>query len=159
MLSNIQNSLVYIKASVNKHFTDGLPTTKVVVQGNLPSAVADSTYVEIRILESSVTKTSSNSGYIDLGINAIVQVADDDDNIYNFDLLIGQVSALFRNITVYEYGPDGDGSYIGCLELVVDGNSVRDGDLHISNFGRINPELKVQQAAVEATFRLRIGEQ
>jgi hypothetical protein len=91
-------------------------------------------------------------------INILVRSFMDDEDFHKMRRLIGEVATwLGRDRCIYRYGDgsDDDESLLGTLTLK---NRKPYENIRVNQFGQIDPQYRIEQATVEASFELCVTE-
>lgn len=153
----------WIFASVTSHFqsslsSDGVDNKNIFVEGQPRAVDRDSEFYEIRVDGPFFTEVSHNCFRVDAETNVLVQTTMDDRNYHVHQTAIGLVVKAFTDITVYKYGtgPSDDQSVLGCLLL--DQNVKRRQNVKVHQLGQIDPNTKLEQASIEASYTMQLTE-
>jgi hypothetical protein len=139
----------WITASVIRHFgvlldEYGIPN---IVEGQRRLSESDN-FVELRIDGPYFTESTKGSWLVEVEVNILIQHGIDTENFYGMKDVQGAVSMCFVEIPLRKFGDDN--TVFGCLRRR---NETAGGHkLTISNFGKIEPELMIQQATIEGHY-------
>ncbi len=148
--SSLYNIVRWIWSSVSKHFDLIKNEIPFYVEGQDHKDEEDS--AELRINGPFVNNPSKGYWKIDADINILITATMDQD-FYRIYKIIDQFLEGFTSIIpVYKYGDSGE--QLGCLILQTD---IQDAII-ISNFGRIEPSLRVQQSTINGIYTIEIME-
>ena len=112
--------------------------------------------VELRINGPYTTNPSSGYYLAKVSINILItsNMGGDRKNVYVMEDLLGKFhEALNQPIPVFKLGTDAQdpGYHLGCLKLTYDKLGVR-----VLNFGQIDPNDRVRQGMVAATYEIEL---
>lgn len=145
----------WLRASVNKHFTEKLSTYSPRIEGVKPIDMSLDDMCEIRMDGPYYSELNKNFFDIVLEVIILVQTAiTPSKNLYKHDVTLGTVCESFTDIPVLKLGPDSgdDSSQIGCLTLVsAPQNSVR-----VIDYGQVEVASLVRQAVVKGQYRIQL---
>lgn len=146
----------WIFASITKHFDD-IINLDVFIEGMDRQTKDLKKFAEIRVDGPKMNELNADYWRLYIEINILIQTVMDDSNLHLHWDNIGDVNMAFtRRISVYKYadknGQNGDGSQLGCFQLVIDRYDRE--NIVTSNFGQIDKNVKLQQATVEAHYEL-----
>lgn len=136
----------WIFASSTKEFTDTFTSKGIscFVEGDDRKTHTLKQFVEFRMdgpFERRLTRTQSK---ISIEINILISCARDDKSTHTIHTMAGIVANCFTNqLAIYSYGEEIP-ELIDCLNLI--------GELNISHFGQIDPEIPLLQATVEGHY-------
>ena len=149
----------WIIASITKHFHHKLQVD-AKIQTHDPGSFykignRESQHCEVRVDGPRFKELSKAyfSAYVE--VNIFISVDMDRKNIFQMPTVMGIVqNAMTQTITVYKLGNDeeDDGSKVCCLVLI-DSNNRKDA-VETNNFGQIDPNVPLHQAACEAHYEL-----
>lgn len=149
-----QEFYTYVQASLAKYFQNiFVEKGKLYLLGMVRPEEA--TLVNFGIEEYQSNECSKGEFEAYLSLSILVQTAFD-ANILSKDLYvhqgnIGLISKSFlSSLPIYKYGVNGDGSFLGCIQQVV--NAQGQGVV-ATDYGQLNSNIKVFQATVESRYR------
>lgn len=161
----------WIKASVAKHFDENRQGIKLFVEAEDRDIDEDheGDVFELRIDGPNIKRFGTTwEWFLDFEINLLVSSAMRENDLYHFDKLLGIANVIFVPcIPIYRYGDNKDafgttydpvidtGTLLGNLQLQQD-SSGRDW-IETHPFGQIRTDVKLQQATVEAHFRMELN--
>lgn len=149
----------WIIASITKHFHD-----KLQVDAKIPThdpgthyslKERESQHCEVRIDGPRYKELSPRYFNAYIEVNIFISVDMDRGNMLKMPILMGTVqNALTQTITIYRFGtdPEDDGSKVCCLVLYY--NTHAKEAVETNNFGQIDPNVPLHQAACEAHYEL-----
>lgn len=146
-------------ASIKDYLKKNWGGAPLFVEGEDDNKPPDPFYIELRI-DGPVLKAHGSKGeYIgEIEINLIITIKKDEKYVHLLQDKMGlAVQLLNRCIPVRKIGrttdaPDiDDGSVVAYLQLNPDEQ------IDVSNFGQVDPILRVQQASVEAHYRMQLN--
>jgi len=149
----------WIIASITKHFHTklqidaGIQTTDPGRRYKLSNR--DSQHCEVRVDGPRFKEISRAYFNAYVEVNIFMNVDIDREDILKMPTLMGIVqNAMTQPITVYKFGNDAedDGSKVCCLVLVDSSNKKE--AVETNNFGQIDPNVPLHQAACEAHYEL-----
>ena len=111
-------------------------------------------FFEFRIDGPWYTERGRNDWRIYVEINLLVQSAMRVKDFHSHARNLGKVAAAFTDIQIFRCGdgPDDDDSLLGCLQLSQ--NDRRRERVVTSNFGQIDPHIRVQQGTIEGHYQM-----
>lgn len=150
----------WIWASCSKFFDDRKGDLTIFFEGDDRDTAKLKDFIEFRMDGPRSRTISHNYTRHDVFINILVQSTMDSMDTHRFWRTVGLVQALFVPcIPVYKYGdgPDDDPSVmVGVLQIRNDGFNGE--QLKVSAFGQVDPTVRVQQATIEANYRMNLSE-
>lgn len=156
-MSKDKNIERWIFASICKHFDARKETLPLFIEGMHRDRIINQDQLELRIDGPYIVEESHNLFYYDYEINILVSSVINDTDLHQIYRDVGIVTSAFVDIEVYKYGTgvDDDQSLLGCLRLKQSsGNREK---IQVSNFGQIEPDVKLLQATVEGHYRLTLS--
>ncbi len=147
----------WVRASILKHFETNRQGVHLFIEGGDRDTSGNQNFAELRVDGPFLRENSKNCWDLTVEINVLIQGVLDKDDLYKIEEPIGIMCAAFhRNITVYKYGEgnEDDQSILGCLQILVN-DSEGDG-IMVSRFGQIEADTNIEQATVEAHYRMRL---
>jgi hypothetical protein len=140
-----------IKDFIKKNFS-GIP---LIVEGEDDKRPDLPFFCELRIDGPTLTEHGTRGEFIGLvEINVIITVKKDEKYVHIIQDKIGLVSKVLNQcIPIKRIGSEesiDDGSFVTTLQLAV-GEPI-----DVSNFGQIDSTVRVQQASVEANYRMQL---
>lgn len=155
-----KNMSRWIWASVTKYFDDNKAGLVVFFEGDDRDTAKDQDFIEFRMDGPRTKELSHNYTQYDVFVNVLVQSTMNKEDTHKFWRALGQVQALFiKCIPVIKYGdgPDDDGTtQVGTLLLQDSGFNGE--QVKTAVFGQVDPIVRVQQATVEANYRMHLSE-
>ncbi len=158
----------WVFASITKHFaeSDGivLYSDWTTASSDLPLIVEGipldyknwQNVAEIRLQGPEISEPSKDFFTLQCVVNILIQTVMSNTDLHLQMRSIGTIMSAFSDIQVYRYGTgatDDQGS-LGCLHRVdIPG---RDKQIVVHQFGQIASDVKLQQAAVEATYAMNL---
>lgn len=148
----------WIFASVSKHFDARRQGLNLFIEGQHRDTSDAGAYIELRIDGPEFREDSKGYWRVFSEINVLVSTPLDDTNFHLHQVNIGIVAAAFTTINIYKYGTGvlDDQSLLGCYQLVHD--YIGRERLIVSNFGQIDPAVKLLQATVEGHYEMFLSE-
>lgn len=153
----------WITSSVAKHFkTAETDSFTMYMEGQRPRALDDKTnYYELRIDGPYIVEISRGVYDVYIEVNVLISSPmqmGESVNIYSIQDSIGKVLSRFtKTIKIFKLGEQpaiDTGEVLTCLKLLQDH---RKGErIQVSNFGQIDPKVRVQQATVEGHYSTEI---
>lgn len=141
----------WFKASVSKYFVENSGGAITYVEGDERDTPQPDDFAEFRMDGPWITSLDGKEYHVRVEVNILVQTAMDGKDAYKHERTIGKVLAAFADsIQVFKLGlgVDDDQSAFACLGIVQDKlNSLR-----VNNMGRIDPDYRLSQATIEATY-------
>jgi hypothetical protein len=146
----------WIQASCIKYFDSQRCNIPMYIEGQDRNTSILQDYIEFRLDGPTIQEQSKDTWELIIEINILVVSYIDANDMYKQLRLVGTIAHAFRaSIPVYEFGnnvePDPP-ELLGCLTLIEQGGS----KIIISNFGLINPDLRMLHSTVEAHYRLQL---
>ena len=150
---------LWITASLNSHAESAL-TNKIdfYFEGADRDTAKLSSWAEIRVDGPSFTKNGSKNEYdITMEINILVSTRmGTGSQSYAPYVNSGKACLIFTDdIPIYKLGQNQDGTHLGCLTLT----KGRREKIAVSNFGIIDPQVKIFQSSIEAHYTQHINSQ
>jgi hypothetical protein len=117
------------------------------IEGQIrPTTIND--FAEIRFNGPHWNEISCNTWKMDIYVAILVQIVQDDQDIYWINRLTGNFSSAFKKtLPIYKYGDDD--SQLMCINLV----RGREEKIRVERFGVIKAATPVVQASVEAHYQ------
>ena len=153
----------WITASVNDHFasqsgivkledwSSGDSDLPLIVRGQQFETDTDRMdLVELRLDGPDFAEVSINHYHAYIEVNTLIQSVISETDIYKMARSIGIVQACFTDIPLYKYGDDD--SLFGCLTLIANPTGTKGNRLEVSQFGQIDPRLKLEQTTIEGHY-------
>lgn len=141
----------WLFSSISKHFDDFKGSIPFYLEGQERESEKDSDSVELRINGPFVNNPSKGYWKIDIDVNLLVTSTIDDQDLYKIYKIIDQFLEGFTDIiSIYKYGNGDD--LLGCLVMRTD---IEDAII-ISNFGRVDPTLRILQSTINAIYSMEI---
>jgi hypothetical protein len=147
-------------ASFSKHFADTFSAASVPLfcEGDDRNTAKVKDFAEFRMDGPKIRELSRGYYHLFVPVNILVKSNMDDANVHRIHRTIGTaISAFADHISMFKYGPDGvidDGSLVTCFSRM---DNLLD-QLKVSQFGQIDPTVRVQQATVEGHYEAYITE-
>ena len=149
----------WITASISKYFDDNKGTYVFRVEGDDPTTREARIWVELKIDGPNLKETTRGYVVAEVDIHVTVNAERDHEHLYALPDALGYFAKLFDGVIgIYKYGPDvsdseteppylgiDTGDQIGCLQ--------RTTDLYVSNFGEIQPDVRISRGSVMATYQ------
>lgn len=110
-------------------------------------------FLELRIDGPYISEHARQQWRLYFEVNVLIVVQEENSNAWRLTELTGHVTNKFTDaIQVLRYGtgPDDDQGILGCLDLV----KLPDGKIKTSNFGKIRPDARIEQATVEGHYQI-----
>lgn len=147
----------WIKASLNKYFTDQLNPLYLLIEGTeREKGTIDHQHAELRVDGPHVTELSKGYWQLEVVVDVLILLKMGIQDIYAIDRIAGNVLAAFQSsIPVFQYGngPDDDPlTMLGCLLLCPDDKE----SIIITNFGQPLVNSKTLEQTVEAKYRMNL---
>lgn len=111
-------------------------------------------YVEFRLNGPFAREESKDYWALIFDINIIICVKTDPKDLYIIQRVSGYVASWFLpSLLIYQLGngPDDDQSLLGCAILDIQGVQ---GGIFVEYYGKFDPTLPVQEATVEASYKM-----
>ena len=147
------NWTTWIFASVCKHFDSHSNDLYLHIDGTARKTGDHANVIELRLNGPIMRELSKNYYQIDAEVNLLIQTAVKHANIYQHRRNLGIAeAACTRYIYLYQIGSESGatGNMFGCLTLV---NTPRNNGIETKDYGIVRPQVDLQQATVEATYR------
>lgn len=149
----------WIYASSEKHFVNKIPQDRLPLFPEMYSKSEEErklrNFCEFRLDGPRVRQRSPRYTEAYFEINILIQSTMRDSNFHIPQVDIGLVVPAFTSIPIYKYGQGSadDGSLLSCATITPQG---RQEEIIVSQFGEIDPQLKLFQATVETSYLLKI---
>lgn len=157
MSSPNKNWQRWVIASIAKHFeTKFGGEIHLYMENEDRQTEGQEHYCELRVDGPSCDQLSPTTYRLDLTIDALVVSIKSSRNGYTHEDKIGLVSSAFTTgIPVFRYGigVDDDQTELGCLQLLPD---VGKDKIVVTRFGQTVPYLRLQEATIEAEYRMLV---
>lgn len=144
---------VWINSSVEKHFKTNITRIPLFREGEIIDL--NKNRAELRIDGPQIEKINSNLYRAYIEVNIIITINMESSYITELDLVNGHVAAAFTDcISCYKIGhPSFDQTLFGHL-TEAKGRISR--GTYVSNFGQVDPNLRVLQSTVEGHYEMEI---
>jgi hypothetical protein len=149
----------WIVAGITKHFHNtiqveqGLQTIDAGIAFNM--GTREDAHCEVRIDGPRFKEISKGYFNAYVEVNIFISINMDKHNMYKMPTVMGIVqNAMSQIITIYRVGngPADDGTKVCCLTLI-DNNNPKEA-VETNNFGQIDPNVHLHQAAIEAHYEM-----
>lgn len=150
----------WIYSSCAKHFNAGAEDFSLpcFVEGDERNTDNLKQWIEVRLDGPYMKEVSRNYWRIDVEVNIFIGSVSDNQYMYDLQSLTGKVASMFGCIPVTRTGdpiddPANDGVQIGILDLKKHPAEL----IRISNFGKVRPDTRFQQATVEGHYEMYLS--
>ena len=147
----------WTRASFNVAFVNAISTESglpLFIEGTDRRTEKLPAYAELRLSGPSVTELSRGYFQLDLMVDVLVCTKRNDGDIYAHDRSIqSALSAFTTNVSVFQFGDD-PSVLVGCYVLLPRSKE----SIAITNFGQVDPTVRMFQSTIEATYRLCLYE-
>ena len=145
----------WILASISKHIDARKEGLNLFIEGQHRKTEGETSYLELRYQGPNLAEVSKGYWQVNVSVNMLIVTIMDDENWHDHVTNVGIAQAAFTTIFVYKYGSKAgdDSSLLGCLKLVDAGRE----PIETSNFGQIDPNVKVQETTVEGHYELELS--
>lgn len=143
----------WILASTSVYFDTNIDLP-MFLEGQERNTNDDKNFFEFRIDGPNYTERTRDDWRVYVEINLLVQTTMIITDFHKHHKNLGVVAAPFGNIEIFRCGngPGDDDSLLGCLQLIQNDRTRE--RVVTSNFGQIEPDVKVQQGTVEGHFEM-----
>lgn len=152
----------WIVASCRTHFENGKGPYSIYFENAGPRNLVDfqgkpiTNYVEFRIDGPYIRKLSQKELWYTCDLNLLCHSNIDNRDSDSIERMLGWFVTLFTDaIPVMKFGnTPGDDRTVqfGCLMLYAS----KGDDINVSRFGQANPDTKLAQASIDATYRMKL---
>lgn len=142
----------WVKASIAKYFSSGLPTEKFLLEGDDATLTDDLPRYELRINGPDINKLSKNTFKLEVGINILVVSLKSKEDLYKHEKQVGKALVLFTsNLPLYKYGDAAEdtGAFWACLSAV--------SEINVINGGESTGTPVVVQSAIECQYKVTLN--
>jgi hypothetical protein len=149
-----ENWARWILASVSTYFDANRGGLPMFIEGQERDTKDEKSLIELRIDGPWYTERTKGDWRVYVEINVLVQTTMLVRDFHNHHRNMGIVAAAYGDIQIFRCGdgPDDDDSLLGCLKLMQ--NDRKRERVVTSNFGQIEPHIRVQQATLEGHFEM-----
>ena len=143
----------WIFASISKWFSDRRNGVPLYLEGFDIQQVPPKDWAELRMNGPFFRNPSHNYWVVSVDVNILLQITPDNEDNHKLWRIAGIfLDAMQGEIPVYKYGDteNDDQSLFGCLAI----EPVKDEEIVLANFGRVDPEIQMMRSAISALYRM-----
>lgn len=148
----------WIWASATKWWDDHKGDLPIFFEGDDRDTADLQDYIEFRMDGPKFVEFTADSYEVRVQINILVASVMNSKTTHRFQQTMGLVQSMFsKTIPVFKYGDmpqDNPSELIGCLQIQMNGRNSE--KLSVNQFGQIEKTFRMQQATIEAEYRMDI---
>jgi len=141
----------WVKASASEYFNQVAQANSLTfhLEGTNRDTDDEQKFIEFRLDGPDSVEMSKDYYSFDVDINILWSFKQDDANFYTIEDIKGMLIDAMQSICVYKYGDSvqDDNSFVGTMQL-------KGGEVQVSNFGQVLPDVRLMQGTVGGSFRL-----
>lgn len=140
----------WIKASINKFFSDRKTTLNFYYEGQERNTSGLPNWCELRLNGPFSEECSRNYWKIHIDVNILIANILDRNDLYKLDRLIGKVTNIYEVcIPIYKKGFDPEIDTNALLETMQ-----RVSSIETDNYGIVDPETRLEHSIVQARYKM-----